>query len=199
MYDQVLWFTTRGWGAVSLLMLTASVCFGLVTVARLGSDGWPRFLNLEMHRRVSLISIVFLVVHVLAAVFDPFAKLGFAAAIVPLASTYRPLPVALGVISMYLFIALIVTGLLRNRMPQPLWRTIHWSSYAMWPLAVLHSVLSGSDTGSLWMLAIDGVCFALVAVCLVLRVSFADANRSRLEDVVLTSSWQKPSKPKDRR
>jgi len=199
MFDQVLWFTTRGSGAVSLLMLTASVCFGLVTVARFGNDQWPRFLNLEMHRRVSLISIVFLVVHVLAAVFDPFTKLGLAAAIVPLASTYRPLPVALGVISMYLFVALIVTGLLRSRMPQPLWRTIHWTSYAMWPLAVLHSVLSGSDTGSAWMLVVDGVCFALVAVCLVWRISVADANRNRLEDVVLTSSWQKPSKRRDGR
>ena len=199
MYDQVLWFTTRGSGAVSLLMLTGSVCFGLVTVTRFGHAQWPRFLNLEMHRRVSLISIVFLVVHVLAAVFDPFAKLGFAAAIVPLASTYRPLPVALGVISMYLFIALIVTGLLRNRMPQPLWRTIHWSSYAMWPLAVLHSVLSGSDAGAPWMLVIDGICFTVVGACLVWRVGAADANRNRLEDVVLTSSWQKPSKPRDER
>ena len=199
MYDQVLWFTTRGSGAVSLLMLTASVCFGLVTVARFAHEQWPRFLNLEMHRRVSLLAIVFLVVHVLAAVLDPFAKLGLAAAIVPLASTYRPLPVALGVVSMYLFIALIVTGLLRARMPQPLWRLIHWTSYAMWPLAVLHSVLSGSDAVAPWMLAIDAVCFALVGLCLVWRVSVADSNRNRLEDVVLTSSWQKPSDRKDRR
>jgi sulfoxide reductase heme-binding subunit YedZ len=180
-------------------MLTASVCFGLVTVARFGHEHWPRFLNLEMHRRVSLLSILFLVVHVLAAVFDPFAKLGFSAAIVPLASTYRPVPVALGVISMYLFIALVATGLLRSRMPQALWRTIHWSSYAMWPLAVSHSVLSGSDGGAPWMLAIDAVCFGLVGLCLVWRVNVADANRNRLEDVVLTSSWQKPSSRKDRR
>ena len=74
MFDQVLWFATRGAGAVSLLMFTASTSLGLVTVARFQAAGWPRFFNYEMHRRVSLLSIVFLAVHVLTAVLDPFTE-----------------------------------------------------------------------------------------------------------------------------
>jgi len=76
MFDQVLWFATRGAGAVALLMFTASTALGLVTVARFQAAGWPRFFNYEMHRRVSLLSVAFLATHVLAAVFDPFTKLG---------------------------------------------------------------------------------------------------------------------------
>ena len=109
MLDQVPWFAARGAGAVSLLMLTASVCLGLVTVTRFQSAGWPRFFNYELHRRVSLMSIAFLAVHVLAAVLDPFTSLGLGAALVPLVSSYRPIPVALGVIAVYLFVALIAT------------------------------------------------------------------------------------------
>jgi len=190
MFDQVLWFVTRGSGVVSLLIVTASVCLGLLTMARFRHESWPRFFNLEMHRRISLLAIVFTVVHVTAAVLDPFAKLGLAAAIVPLASTYRPLPVAMGVVSMYLFIALIITGLLRSRMPQPLWRAIHWTSYAMWPLALAHSFLAGSDAGSPWMLAVGGISVGAVGACLLFRISVWDANRGRLEDAVLTSSWE---------
>ncbi len=190
MFDQTLWFVARGSGIVSLLLVTASVCFGLLTTARFWHESWPRFFNLEMHRRISLLAVVFSVVHVAAAVLDPFTKLGLAAAIVPLASTYRPLPVALGVVSMYLFIALIVTGLLRARMPQGLWRAIHWTSYAMWPLALLHSFLAGSDAGSLWMLAVGAISLGTVGACLLFRVSTWDANRGRLEDTVFTSSWE---------
>ena len=190
MFDQVLWFTARGSGIVSLLLVTASVCFGLLTVGRFWHETWPRFFNLEMHRRISLLAIVFNLVHITTAVLDPFAKLGWSAAIVPLASAYRPLPVALGVVSMYLFIALIITGLLRAHMPQGLWRAIHWTSYAMWPLALAHSFLAGSDAGSLWMLAIGGFSLGAVGACLLFRVSFWDQNRDRLEDVVLTSSWE---------
>ena len=136
MFDQVLWFATRGAGAVSALMLTASVCLGLVTVTRFQHAEWPRFFNYEMHRRVSLLSIVFLAVHVLAAVFDPFTKLGLGAVLVPLASTYRPVPVALGVVALYLFVSLIATSLLRRHIGAKAWRAIHWASYAMWPIAL---------------------------------------------------------------
>lgn len=190
MFNQVLWFTARGSGIVTLLMVTASVCFGLLTVGRFWHETWPRFFNLEMHRRISLLAVVFNVIHVTSAVLDPFAKLGWAAAIVPLASVYRPLPVALGVVSMYLFVALTITGLIRAHMPQGLWRAIHWTSYAMWPLALAHSFLAGSDAGSLWMLAIGGISLGAVGACLLFRIAFWDQSRDRLEDVVLTSSWE---------
>jgi methionine sulfoxide reductase heme-binding subunit len=189
MFDQTLWFAARGSGIVSLLMLTASVCFGLLTVGRFWHEAWPRFFNLELHRRISLLAIVFNAGHVLAAVLDPFAKLGWTSAFIPLVSTYRPIPVALGVVSMYLFVALIITGLLRSRMPQGLWRAIHWTSYLMWPMAVAHSFLSGSDAGSLWMLAIGAICLGAAGASLIYRIAIWDQNRGRLEDAVLTSSW----------
>ncbi len=169
MSEQILWFATRGAGAVSLLLLTASVALGMVTVTRFQSAGWPRFFNYELHRRISLLSIVFLVTHIAAAVFDPYTHLGLAAALVPLASTYRPVPVALGVLSSYLFVALIATSQLRKRVGQKAWRAIHWSSYAMWPLALFHSITSGTDALAPWMLGIDAACFAVVAACLIWR------------------------------
>jgi len=190
MFDQVLWFTTRGAGAVSQLMLTASVCFGLLTVARVAHAEWPRFFNYEMHRRVSLLSIVFLVVHILAAVFDPFTNLGLAAAFVPLASSYRPMQVAVGVIALYLFIALIVTSLLRNHIGQRTWRVVHWTSYAMWPLAMLHGLTAGTDGTAPWMLAVDALCGIAVVAALASRIVAGTPNRAILPEVVAASSWR---------
>jgi sulfoxide reductase heme-binding subunit YedZ len=163
MFDQVLWFATRGAGIVSLLLLTASAVFGLVTVARFQSAGWPRFFNYEMHRRISLLSVAFLTIHVVSAAFDPWTKLGLRAVIVPLASSYRPIPVALGVIALYLFAALIATSLLRKHVGQKTWRVVHWASYTMWPLALLHGVTSGSDASAPWMIMVETVCLAVFA------------------------------------
>jgi sulfoxide reductase heme-binding subunit YedZ len=189
MFDQVLWFAARGAGAVSLLMLTGSVVLGLVTVTRLQHAEWPRFFNYEMHRRISLLAIVFLAVHILAAVFDPFTNLGLAAALVPLVSSYRPLPVAMGVVALYLFVALIATSLLRRHIGQRTWRAIHWASYAMWPLAVVHGITAGSDALALWMLGIDALCVTAVAAALAWRVMAGTPNRDRLPDVVAGSSF----------
>ena len=188
MFDQVLWFATRGAGAVSLLMLTGSVVLGLVTVTRFQHAEWPRFLNYEMHPRVSLLSVIFLSIHVLAAVFDPFTKLGFAAALVPLASSYRPVPVALGVVSLYLFAALVATSLLRRHIGQRTWRAIHWAAYAMWPTALLHSITSGSDAFAAWMIAIDAVCLAAVGLALAWRIWAGGSNRAQLAEVVARPS-----------
>ncbi len=190
MFDQVLWFATRGAGAVSLLMFTASAALGLVTVVRFQAAGWPRFFNYEMHRRVSLLSIAFLGVHVLTAVLDPFTSLGIGAALVPLASTYRPLPVALGVIALYLFVALIASSLLRRRIGQRAWRAIHWTSYAMWPLALLHGITAGTDAFTPWMIAVDLVAMAVVTAALGWRIAAGNPNRTRLPEVVASSSWQ---------
>jgi predicted ferric reductase len=190
MFDQVLWFATRGAGAVSQLMLTASVCFGLITVTRFAHAEWPRFFNYEMHRRISLLSVVFLAVHILAAVFDPFTNLGLVSAIVPLASTYRPVQVALGVVALYLFVALIVTSLLRKHIGERTWRLIHWTSYAMWPLAMLHGITAGTDGTTPWMLAIDAVCAIAVVVALAWRIQAGTPNRAILPEVVAASSMR---------
>jgi sulfoxide reductase heme-binding subunit YedZ len=168
-FTQVLWFATRGAGIVSLLMLTASAALGLVTVTRFQVAGWPRFFNYEMHRYVSLLSVAFLATHIVAAVLDPFTKLGLAAVIVPLASSYRPVPIALGVIALYLFVALIATSILGRRISGNTWRIVHWSSYLMWPLALAHGITSGSDAAAPWMLAVDAVCIAVASGALAWR------------------------------
>jgi sulfoxide reductase heme-binding subunit YedZ len=184
MSTQILWFATRGAGVVSLLLFTAVVVLGILTSMRWHTDRWPRFLTAEVHRTISLLSVVFLVVHILTAILDPFTKLGLAAALVPFASSYRPLYVGLGVLSIYLGVAVLVTSLLRDRIGLRLWRAIHWLAYASWPLALLHSIGSGSDATATWMLAVDALCVVPVAFAVAWRVvSTRGSNRSVLASV----------------
>lgn len=188
MPDQIFWFATRGSGVVSLILSTAVACLGLLIVIRWAGPGWPRFLTAELHRRIALLSIIFLALHIVTAIVDPFTSLGVIAAIVPLASSYRPVAVALGVISVDLTIAVIVTSLLRERIGHRLWRAVHWLAYAAWPLAVLHSLTAGSDAFAPWMLALTGLCVLAVAGSLVWRIAVGSPIRATLPDVVATTS-----------
>jgi sulfoxide reductase heme-binding subunit YedZ len=180
---QVLWFATRGAGIVSLLLFSAVACLGLLSVARTQSARWPRFLTVELHRTLALLSVAFLAVHIATAVFDPFTHLGIAAALVPLASAYRPLPVAFGVVSVYLVAAVVVTSLLRDRVGHRTWRAIHWTSYASWPLAVEHTLTAGSDAFTPWLLAFTAACVIAVGLALLIRGISGETNRSRLDAV----------------
>jgi predicted ferric reductase len=186
--DQVLWFASRGTGIVSLLLSTAVVCLGFLVTIRWSGPGWPRFLTAELHRRVALVSVVFVTVHVATAVLDPFTSLGVIAAFVPLASSYRPVAVALGVISVDLVLAVIVTSLLRERLGHRLWRAVHWLAYGAWPMAIAHSLTAGSDAFSPWMLGLTGLCVVAVIGAFLWRTEMGSTRQSSLPDVVATPS-----------
>jgi methionine sulfoxide reductase heme-binding subunit len=183
MTDQILWFATRGAGIVSLLLFTAVVCLGVLTVVRWQSPSWPRFLSVGLHRNLALLSVVFLVLHIVTAVVDPYTSLGLVAAAIPFASSYRPLWVGLGVIALDLLLALVVSSLLRARLGQRAWRAIHWLAYAAWPLALAHGFGAGSDGSVPWMVAIQAACAGAVAVAVAWRVAAGRSNRGQLEAV----------------
>jgi sulfoxide reductase heme-binding subunit YedZ len=186
--DQVLWFATRGFGIVSLLLSTAVVCLGFLIVVRWSGPTWPRFLTAELHRRLALLSTVFVGIHVATAILDPFTSLGLVAAIVPLASSYRPVAVAAGVISVDLLFAVLITSLLRERLGHRLWRAVHWLAYGAWPLAIAHSLTAGSDAFAPWMLALTGSCVLAVVGSLAWRTAVGGTVRSTLPTVVATPS-----------
>ena len=188
MTDQILWFATRGAGVVTLLLTTAVVCLGLLTAARWQRPAWPRFVTAGLHRDLALLSIAFLAIHIVTAIADPFASLGVVAALIPFASSYRPLWVGLGVISVDLGIAIVVTSLFRARVGPRVWRLVHWASYAAWPLALLHGLGAGSDAFALWFLAIQAACVAAVGVSLAVRVSTGGAIRPRLPAAVAAAA-----------
>ena len=98
MSSQLLWYTTRGAGAVSLVLLSAVAVLGLLARLRFEASGWPRFLSAAVHGDLALMTLVFLVLHIVTAVVDPFTHLGLAA-LVPFGSYYRTLWLGLGAIA----------------------------------------------------------------------------------------------------
>lgn len=175
MSSQLLWYTTRGAGAVSLVLLSAVVILGLLARLRFESRGWPRFLSAAVHGDLALMTLVFLVLHIVTAVVDPFTHLGLAA-LVPFGSYYRTLWLGLGAIAFELLIAIIATSLLRRHIGARAWRAIHWLAYASWPVAVLHGIGTGTDNTALWMVVIDIVCVAAVGGALLWRMIAAPAD-----------------------
>ena len=164
MNDTLLWYTTRGAGAVSLVLLSTVVALGLLARARVEGRAWPRFLTPALHRDLALMSLVFLGLHIVTAVVDPYTHLGLTAATVPFGSYYRTFWLGLGTIAFELMLAVIATSLLRHVIGARVWRTVHWSSYAAWPIAVSHGLGTGTDAFSLWLLAMTTICVTGVAM-----------------------------------
>lgn len=161
---RALWFATRGTGVVSLLLLTAIVVLGVAGSTRLSSPRWPRFLVAGLHRNLTLLALAFIALHVLTTVADGFAPIGLKDAVIPFASPYRPIWLGLGAVAFDLLLALTVTSMLRARIGVRTWRALHWLAYASWPVALMHSLGTGSDARLGWMqLLAFGSTLAVVA------------------------------------
>ena len=191
MDDRILWYTTRASGAVALILFSAVVILGVIARMRVESRMWPRFLSAAVHRDLSLVAVVFLLLHIVTGVVDPYTHLGIVAATVPFASYYRTFWLGLGTVAIELLIAVLVTSLARRWIGHRVWRAVHWLAYASWPIAVVHSIGTGTDSSSAWMLAILIVCIGAVVGAALWRFSASSPDPLHAVRRVVThrASW----------
>jgi predicted ferric reductase len=122
---------------------------------------------LGVHRFLGALAIVFVVVHVLAIVADSYTSFGLVDVLVPLAAGWKPIPVALGIVGMYILFTVEVTSLLQRHLPRAVWRQIHLASYGLFAFATLHALTAGTDVRTVVVggLAVGlGMVVALFAV-----------------------------------
>jgi methionine sulfoxide reductase heme-binding subunit len=179
------WYLTRSSGAVALILLTLALVLGVLDVRRWSTEKWPRFVVDSLHRNVSLLALVFLGLHILTAVLDSYAPISLVNAVVPFTGSYRPFWLGLGALSFDLMLAVILTSLLRRRIGHSTWRAVHWLSYASWPIALLHSLGTGSDVKSSWMLALGVGCLLAVLVAVSVRIAAGWPDRLARRGVAL--------------
>lgn len=177
MTSPVLWYAARATGLVSLLLLSGTMVLGLLGPLRVSSERWPRFVVGGLHRNVSLLAVAFLAVHVASSVVDRYAGIGWWDAVVPFGSVYRPGWLGLGAVAFDLVLALVVTSLLRSRLPLRWWRAVHWAAYLCWPLAVVHAWGTGTDAGGGWALLLTIACLLTVVAGAITRLALGPSRR----------------------
>jgi len=181
----VLWYASRATGVVALLLMTAVLLLGLLVTRQGRLPGLPRFAVTGLHRNLSLVAVVFVVLHVLTAVADSYVRIPLISAVVPLASSYERLALGLGAVSLDIMIAVIVTSLLRRHLSRRLWRAVHLLAYVSWPVAWLHSITSSTDLRHGWLFLTAVGCALLVVVAVLWRLSAASRDVPRAERVGL--------------
>jgi methionine sulfoxide reductase heme-binding subunit len=167
------WYLMRGSGIVTLILLTGVVVLGIATSNHTQIGRLPRFATLGLHRSISLLAVVFLAVHVVTAIVDPYAAVRVVQVVLPLPIGPYPLWLGLGALSLDVLAAVIVTSLLRQRLSRRVWKSVHWLAYASWPLAFAHSVGMGTDSSSVWFLSVALICSAAIAAAAVWRLAGA--------------------------
>src|SRR5450759_2681552 len=181
LWETVTWDVARAGGFTAYVLLTLAVVVGLALSTQIQSPSfWPRIINIELHNFLTLLSTIFLGVHVLAVIVDPFTHFGLNEILIPLASHYRPEWMALGIVGLYLGIAIGISTLLRKYIGYKWWRKLHVLTLVIFAFATIHGIGTGSDTQTPWALGIYLVSFALVGTLLYKRIFFSKAKNKHV-------------------
>jgi predicted ferric reductase len=183
MNSTAFWYATRASGIVALVLLTLSMVLGVATAKRARARHWPGFALQELHRRSSMLAVVFLGLHVLTSVLDTFVHIGWLAIVIPFTSSYSRFWVGIGTVALDLMVAVFISSLLRARMKPSTWRGLHWLAYGCWPIALAHTFGMGTDAGEHWVIGLGALCVLSVGLALVWRLRTAGTQKKALARV----------------
>jgi len=160
--SEALWALGRGTGVVALITFTLSIVLGIMS--RSGrSFGLGRFGVQEVHRTAALTGTGLVLAHLVSLFFDPYAQLTLVDSVVPFLGSYRAIWLGLGTVAIDLLLVVTLVSLLRDRVGPRVFRAVHWATYAFWPVALLHSLGTGTDAGTWWFRAIAVACVGAVS------------------------------------
>jgi methionine sulfoxide reductase heme-binding subunit len=170
------WYLARSSGLVAWVLLATAVMWGLLLSTRvLDRRPSPKWLT-DLHRFLGGAAVVFTALHVGMLVADSYVHFGVAEILVPLKSSWRPVAVAWGVISLWILLAIEITSLAMKWLPRRLWRAVHFSSFALFVTATVHALTAGTDSGQ-HLFAL--LCDTIVTATVVLAIIRALGSRSR--------------------
>ena len=163
----VAWLVARAAGIVAFALLTTSVTLGLALSTKLLGNRRGKML-LGWHQTLLWTSLGMVVLHLAGLLLDPVLRFGFLAVLLPGAAPWRTIPVAAGIVTMWLMLVLASSFHLRRRIGQRQWRLLHYASSIAFTLGLYHALNVGSD-----LTGVRGLLFVGVAAAPVLWLAYA--------------------------
>jgi len=148
---KVYWYLSRATAFVSLSILWLSMALGLGITNRMARL-WPGApAAFAIHEYVSLLGLAFALFHALILLGDHYIGFTVAQIFMPFSTLdYRPTWVGIGQVAFYIWLFVALSFYIRSIIGQKTWRAIHYLSFAMYIMGLLHGLFSGTDSSAAW-------------------------------------------------
>jgi len=145
------WYLSRGAGFVALGLLWVSMMLGIGITNKLARL-WPGIPpTMAIHEYTGLLGLFFAGFHALVLLGDKYSQYRLVQLLMPFGSLqYRPKWVALGQLGFYAWFIIAITFYIRRAIGRKTWRVIHYASFICYLGALIHGLMSGTDTAAIW-------------------------------------------------
>lgn len=148
---KAFWYMARASAFVAYTLLWFSINMGLLITGK-QARVWPGGpLAFDLHQYLSILGLAFGMFHALILLGDAYSNYTLGQLLLPFSSSqYRPLWVGLGQLAFYVALLLLFSFYARRWLGPQGWRKLHYLSFAVFMLTLLHGLGSGTDSSSLW-------------------------------------------------
>lgn len=148
---KIYWYLSRATAFVALTILWLSMALGLGLSNRLARL-WPGApAAFAIHEYVSLLGLTFALFHALILLGDRYINFTIAQIFLPFSTVnYRPVWVGIGQIGFYVWLIVALSFYVRSKIGQKTWRFLHYLSFAMYLMGLVHGLFGGTDSTTTW-------------------------------------------------
>src|SRR5690349_18691635 len=146
----IWWYISRASGLMAYLLVWFSTLWGFAISSKIFDSFLKREFTYDFHEHLSLLSLGFVVLHVVVLLMDRVEPMKLVEVLIPFVSSYRPFWTGMGILAFYLSILVTVTFYIRSLISMKTFRTIHYLSIAAYMGALLHGLYSGTDSPLNW-------------------------------------------------
>ena len=148
---KIYWYLSRGSAFVAFILLWLSMVFGLMITNRVARI-WPGGpIAFDLHQYFSLLGLGFGLFHALILTGDRYIKAGLVQVILPFAyQNYKPIWVGIGQLAFYAWVIVVASFYIRKQLGNKTWRLVHFASFLVFSLALVHGLVSGTDSSTIW-------------------------------------------------
>ena len=165
----LFWLSSRAFGVVAMVLVSLSVGVGLALAGRISKrPGMARRLK-QLHESLALAGLLAIALHGLLLLGDSYLRPGLAGIAIPFALGHRMVWTGLGVIAGWMSAVIVGSFYVRRWIGVKVWRWLHRWTLAVYGLGIVHTLGSGTDATSAWLIALLALTAAPVAVVATLR------------------------------
>ena len=150
----ITWYLARAAGIMLYLLAWTAVVTGLGLTTAL-FDRWPgRGMVFGLHAYATNLMYGFLLLHFLSLAADTTVRFSPQQLLVPFISGSREPWTGFGILAGGLILLTGASFTFKRIIGQRVWRALHWLTFPLYLLALLHGIGAGSDTRTPWMTAL---------------------------------------------
>lgn len=182
------WYVCRGSGILAAILLFVLIASGIGLLTGFTYRIFEPLKAWSVHRALGIALAVSIIIHVVVLLFDTYTTFSIVDLLVPFASKFSPVTIlgiqlgsfylALGIIALYITLAIVLTSIFWIQKKSHFWHLIHFLSYLVMIFVFVHALFIGTDMKNVIGKVLWWTGAAILFFLVIKRISRAGTTKS---------------------